>query len=258
MKEAIKQGASFEFYFPPVNDTIDQDEEFLLLRMNGEERKVRFHDYDEIFSVPGLYEQLFADKLQCSSPEKISSLLVNEVKKENQNPAALEILDFGAGNGMVAEALVEKGAEGNKIVGVDIIPEAREAALRDREEYYHDYHVMNCASLSDAQREKLNDYGFNAMVTVAALGFGDIPPQAFAEAFNTVENGGWVAFNIRDKFVEDEESSFHNAMKHLLEDHIDLKVKEKYVHRLNINGDGLSYYAFVGKKTDDLSLTFAE
>ena len=33
------------------------------------------------------------------------------------------------------------------------------------------------------------------MVTVTALGFGDIPTRAFIEAFNIIKNEGWVAFN---------------------------------------------------------------
>ena len=39
------------------------------------------------------------------------------------------------------------------------------------------------------------------MTTVAALGFGDIPPDAFAAAFNLVEDGGHVAFTIKEDFI---------------------------------------------------------
>ena len=40
------------------------------------------------------------------------------------------------------------------------------------------------------------------MTCVAALGFGDIPPLAFADAFNLVASPGWIAFNIRDRYVD--------------------------------------------------------
>ena len=51
------------------------------------------------------------------------------------------MLDLGAGNGMVGEALREHGFE--EITGVDITPEAGEAAERDRPGVYADYHVCD-------------------------------------------------------------------------------------------------------------------
>ena len=41
------------------------------------------------------------------------------------------------------------------------------------------------------------------MTVVAALGFGDMPPAAFAGAFNMVVDGGLVALNIKDEFLEE-------------------------------------------------------
>jgi hypothetical protein len=40
------------------------------------------------------------------------------------------------------------------------------------------------------------------LVTVAALGFGDIPAKAFIEAFNIIKSEAWVAFNIKDTFFD--------------------------------------------------------
>jgi hypothetical protein len=36
------------------------------------------------------------------------------------------------------------------------------------------------------------------MTSVAALGFGDIPPEVFESAFELVEDGGWAAFTIKE------------------------------------------------------------
>ena len=47
---------------------------------------------------------------------------------DNETAAQLRVLDVGAGNGMVGEELDRMGAK--HIVGVDIIPEAAEAAQR--------------------------------------------------------------------------------------------------------------------------------
>ena len=45
------------------------------------------------------------------------------------------------------------------------------------------------------------------MTTVAALGFGDIPPAAFVGAFNLIETPGLLAFTIKDDFLGDDDPS---------------------------------------------------
>ena len=57
------------------------------------------------------------------------------------------------------------------------------------------------------QREELSSWRFNCMVSVAALGFGDIPVRVFAEAYNLVEDGGWVAFNIKETFLDNRDTT---------------------------------------------------
>ena len=51
----------------------NQDEAYFYLQGSGKHRKIRFHDYDEIYQVPGLYEQIFYDRLKCTSPSKVAS-----------------------------------------------------------------------------------------------------------------------------------------------------------------------------------------
>ena len=83
-----------------------------------------------VYAVPGLYEHLFYERLKGQSPAVVSALLAEAVEAEGDDPAALPVLDLGAGNGMVGEALREHGFE--EITGVDITPEAGEAVERDR------------------------------------------------------------------------------------------------------------------------------
>ena len=54
--------------FPETSSTT-QDNEWCLVEVDGEQRRVRFHDYDEIYAIPGLYEELFHRCLECASPE---------------------------------------------------------------------------------------------------------------------------------------------------------------------------------------------
>ena len=51
------------------------------------------------------------------------------------------------------------------------------------------------------------------MVTVAALGFGDIPTNAFIEAFNIISAVGWVACNIMETFfVKSDKTGFSSMI----------------------------------------------
>jgi SAM-dependent methyltransferase len=220
---------------------------------NGKERKIRFHDYHEIYKIPGLYEHLFYHTLKCASHDAVSSLLVQEVDKTALSPSDLSVLELGAGNGLVGEALARRGVE--SIVGVDIIEEAAEAAHRDRPNLYERYYVEDFCDLDRDLRRELTAAGFNCMVCVAALGFGDIPPSAFAQAYNLVADDGWVAFNIKQDFVQENDSTgFARLIKEIVHDGtFDLNVARSYRHRLSVGGEPLIYVAMVGRKQSDIS-----
>ncbi len=177
------------------------------------------------------------------------SLLEEEL---DVDPATLRVLDLGAGNGMVGEELADLGVA--SIVGIDLLPEAAAATQRDRPGIYDDYCVLDLTALPGRCRRQLRTHRFNALVTVAALGFGDIPPLAFAEAFNLVADGGWVAFNIKEDFLDDgHPSGFSKLIGRLLETGIVEKRAEKlYCHRLSATGEELDYVAIVGTKRSDV------
>ncbi len=243
---------NYQFHFPNVEDKLDQDEEFLFLQHNGQETKILFHEYDRIFEIPGLYEQVFYKKLKCQSPQVVVNLLEAQLGDTDQTIEDLRVLDLGAGNGMVGEEFANRNAE--LVVGSDIIPQAKQAVLRDRAGVYDDYYISDFTNLSKKEEEKFQEYRFNTLVTVAALGFGDIPPEAFMGAFDMVENGGWIVFNIRDKFLTSkDDTGFQEAIEALTEEYFEVKDSKQYIHRYNIHGEPLTYKAFVGKKIKDLS-----
>src|SRR3954469_10293689 len=242
---SLAQSLAVEF---PGDELLEQDVEWCRVTVGGETREIRFHDYHEIYAIPGLYEFLFYERLQCCSPEVVSGLLEQELSDEDVDPAGLRVLDLGAGNGMVGEELAEMGVE--SIVGIDLLPEAAAAAQRDRPGVYERYHVLALTALSAANRAELRAHRFNSLVTVAALGFGDIPPLAFAEAFNLVADGGWIAFNIKEDFLDDgEPTGFSRLIGKLLETGIvEQRAEKLYTHRLATNGERLDYVALVGVK----------
>jgi hypothetical protein len=235
---------------------LDQDEEWCEIEVDGERRRIRFHDYAEIYDVPGLYEQLFADRLECDSPRVVAELVGTALRDAGARPERLTALDFGAGNGMVGELLGELSI--GEIVGVDLLPEARDAAHRDRPGLYEDYYALDMTQLGPEQRRDLMRHDFDLMTCVAALGFGDIPPLAFAEAFNLVGSPGWIAFNLRDRLMEEEAGGFGALIARLFDEQIlEECSRTEYTHRVSVTGEPLEYVAIVAQKQADVPLDWA-
>ena len=243
--------------FPSLRATdLGQDEVYFNLLEGDSTRQIRFHDYNEIYKIPGLYEQLFYDRLKCVSPSKVASILESSVSQSHENFGELRILDLGAGNGIMGEELKKRGL--SRLVGVDIIPEACDATERDRPGVYDAYYVEDFCHLKAEQRENIASWSFDCMTTVAALGFGDIPPEAFIEAFNIIQSQGWIAFNIKETFLNNSDTSgFSRMMRELIfSEYLDLYHLERYRHRLSIEGKPLYYFAIAGRKKADITPEF--
>jgi SAM-dependent methyltransferase len=237
-------------------DKLEQDEAFFYLIDENGEKAIRFHDYDLIYKVPGLYEQLFYDRLKCQSPEKVSEILRYAVGQSNQNLTELRVLDLGAGNGMVGEALKQLGV--SRLIGVDIIPEAFEAVERDRPDVYDAYYIADFCNLKEELYEEIASWTPDCLITVAALGFGDIPPDAFIKAFNLIQSKGWVAFNIKETFLDKTDTTgFSHVIRELIfSDFLDIYHLERYRHRLSLDGKPLYYFGLAGRKNGDISAGF--
>lgn len=248
----------YRIQFPPLgtNDLRQDEVYFYLVERVDDKRKIRFHDYHELYKHAGLYEQLFYDRLKCQSPSKVAEILKASVAQSNQNFTELRVLDFGAGNGMMGEALKKYGV--SRLVGADIIPEARAATERDRPGLYDAYYVADFCNLQPEQREEISSWSLDCLTTVAALGFGDIPPLAFIEAFNIIQGQGWVAFNIKETFLDASDTSgFSKMMRELIfSEFLDLYHLERYRHRYSMEGEPLYYFAIAGRKNCDITADF--
>lgn len=231
---------------------LTQDEEWCEVWVDGRRRRIRFHDYAAIYSIPGLYERLFYEELECSSPQTVAALLKDELDRTGTDPASLVVLDVGAGNGMGGEQLQGIGAR--SVVGVDLLPEAAMAAERDRPEVYDDYLVADLTQLTPAEHEGLDRRSFTCLLSVAALGFGDIPPEAFAAAYEKIQPGGWIAVTIKEHFLTAEDpSGFEQLLRRMLDEGIlQLRAQHRYRHRLSCQGRGLYYVALIATKAGDL------
>ena len=240
---------------PNATDGVEQDEEWCEVVIEGQQRKIRFHDYSDVFAIPGLYEELFYDNLECCSPSYIANLLESVIREYGDIPEDFRVIDVGAGNGMVGDEMMEMGVE--SIVGVDIIPAAKAATLRDRPEVYADYHVTDLTKLPEKTEEQLLQVNANCLTTVAALGFGDIPPLAFAKALDLIATPGWLAFNLKEDFLREQDSSGFSQLVRKLnrEQFIQTFSYRRYKHRISIAGDPLYYVAVIAKKVKDLDET---
>jgi len=242
----------------PVAETnvLGQDEAYFFLYEGSKKRKIRFHDYEEIYKSPGLYEQLFYDRLKCQSPKKVTEILRSSVAQSESNFSELRVLDFGAGNGMMGEELKHYGVA--RLVGVDIIKQAELATERDRPSVYDAYYAEDFCNLNEEVKNDISSWSLDCMTTIAALGFGDIPPEAFIQAFNIIQGEAWVAFNIKETFLtKSDTSGFSNMMRELIfSEFMDLYHLERYRHRLSIDGRPLYYFAIAARKNADIPKAF--
>lgn len=255
MSASVEPASQLVVRFPEVQgDAPDQDREFCEVLVDGQRRRIRFHDYDEIYRVPGLYEAIFHEHLKCTSPEVVIGLLAAELEKAGVDPSTLRGLDVGAGNGLIGRQLQLIGVE--SLIGVDLLPEAAEAAARDRPGLYEDYLACDLTAMSRAEKERIKANDPNLLTTVAALGFGDIPCDAFVTAYNNVADGGWIAFNIKAEFLDQaDKSGFAHLVQRMLDEGIlEEKTRSRYDHRLSMTGEALEYIAIIGLKRGDAPL----
>lgn len=235
-----------------------QDREWCDIVIGGERRRIRFHDYHEIYRIPGLYEKLFYEHLGCCSPSRVVQLLEELLVEFGDNPQDLRVLDLGAGNGMVGDELYARQVQ--RIVGIDLLPEAKEATSRDRPQVYHNYFAVNLTDLSPEIDEYLRGQRFNCLITVAALGFNDIPPTAFIKALDLVDTRSWVALTIKEDFLCEQDNSGFAALIHQLNRDriIQTQAYRRFRHRFSITGEPLFYVAMIARKLADVPETLMQ
>jgi len=243
--------------FPPfAAEHLNQDEAFFYLNTGDKKEKILFHDYTRIYEVPGLYEQLFYDRLKCISPRKVSESLKQTIEQNKENFSEMKVLDFGAGNGIMGEELKKTGVA--RLVGADILNEAKMATERDRPGTYDMYFVKDFTNLSEDDVAEIKSWNLNALTTIAALGFGDIPTKAFINAFNLINETGWIAFNIKETFLHESDSTgFSRLIRELIfSEYLNINHLERYRHRLSIDGKPLYYFSVICWKRDHVPMDF--
>ncbi len=237
---------------PPLDASVPQHEEWCEVREGDKWNRIRFHDYAAIYERPGLYEHLFYGLLKCNSPRRVVRLLSEVLAEPGGLSEPLRALDLGAGNGIVGEELRAVGA--TELIGIDILDEAAMAAGRDRPGLYTDYVVADLCHPSDEIKARLAEIRPNALVCVAALGFGDIPPLAYYHAASFVPKDGLLAFNIKEEFLDERFThGFSELMRQMVREKVvRIEATRRYCHRLSAAGEPIFYTAMVATKLDEI------
>lgn len=130
----------------------ETDGEYIAL---SEHELVHLHEYTRIYAVPGLYEHVVQELLECTSPQVAAAGFLRAAERLGLEPGSLTVLDVGSGTGLVGQLVRDGGVA--QVVGVDALPAAREASLRDRPGVYADY-VVGDFLRPEPLREALRPY----------------------------------------------------------------------------------------------------
>lgn len=238
----------FSIRLPKENHKCDQTEEWFVLETAESTRKLRIQDYPKVYRVPGLYEAVVYDTLKCHSHERFADILRCALTERGELAHDVSILELGAGNGVVGEKM--KGLGIGKLIGLDLLPEARDAALRDRPNVYDKYVVADLT-----KENPLEDHIFDGLVVVSALGLGGVPSAAFLQAAKLLRPGGMIGLTFKSEFLNpDNKHEFGILLRDLLyRGLIELEVLQRYRHRYTIAGDSIFYTALIAKKVKDFT-----
>ena len=229
--------------FPQQNFPVGQDAEWCVVSDGGNWREFRFHDYAQIYNLPGLYEKIFMEHLKSRSHMVMAEALVRELEARQRPLSDCRILDLGAGNGHVGAQLHELGAR--HLWGVDVLPEARTAAQSQHPRVYAGYTLVKPNWL-----QELQDFKFNTVICVAALGFGDIDPELFEKVLEALPSGALVAFNIKEQFLNALDPSGFNHLFMRLQSQGRLRPLRqwRHFHRYSTWGEPLHYLGVLAEK----------
>jgi hypothetical protein len=151
---------------------------------------------------------------------------------------AMRVLDIAAGNGVSGEALAAAGL--HPVLGTDIVPSARDAALRDRPGLYDQYLTLDLLALTDDQRRVIAALGANALSCVAPVGAhgSELPPSVLMAAAELLAPDALVVY------MHDPQRGLADAMtaevwRAGLGDGIEAHelARRRYVHRYTVNGE---------------------
>jgi hypothetical protein len=212
----------------------------------GDHDLVHLHDYTRIYAVPGLYEHVVQEQLQCRSPQVTAEGFLRVVTRERLPASSMTVLDVGAGTGLVGELLLGGGVK--RVIGVDALPAARTACMRDRPGVYAGYLVGDLASGGSELHTALREHEPGGLVSAGAFGGTHAPPAALITALAILPPGAPVALTIDERWMDaSDPDGFGLEVKRLV-DQGELKLVERtrFRHRITTTGEPIFYELLLG------------
>jgi hypothetical protein len=226
----------------------DQTQEALVVRHpDGRTDAFRLHEYDRVYAVPGLYEEVVQERLQSASATVLAQRLVACAARAGVAARDLAVFDLGAGNGVSGEELRAHGA--GTLVASDCIPAARDAARRDRPGLYAEYLVGDTDDLPQV-RDLIDEHGLNAVVCAGALGLGHISAAGFHRLWCAFPPGSWLSVSLHEDLAEPGGSDFGDYLAgfEARDEGGQILLRERFRHRLTMAGEPITYVAVVARK----------
>lgn len=233
---------NIEFVLEP--DADQTQEVFRVTLPDGRVEEMRIHEYGRVYDEPGLYEAVVQDRLECRSPATLASSLVAVAQAEGVDIAGLSALDLGAGNGLVGEHLRAAGVAGS-IVGQDAEPAAAGATDRDRPGTYEEFLSEQIDDLDLAA--VVAQYDLSCLVGAGALGMGHIERRQIETAWGAFGPGSWLAVTFHESVLTESGGELRAFVDALLSAG-ELRLLERFRHRLTMTGEAIHYYVMVARK----------
>lgn len=217
--------------------------------VDGERQTFLMHDYPTMYKVAGLYDAMMFGMLSCRTPPLLAKVF--EVCLEAMAfTTPIRMLEIGAGSGAFGEQVKKRNFVVGRLVGLDNIKEAREAAARDRPSVYEDYLVCDLTRLDKSAVGSITRLEPNCVAVASATGWGNhIPVSGFQAAFDLLEKDGWFVFHVKPNDPDPECVALNQWIDHLVEDgKIENSTRGRIYHRQNVDGYPIFYDYVVGQK----------
>ena len=207
----------------------------------SEHETIHLHDYPRIYAVPGLYEHIVQERLQCRSPQVAAEGFLRAITRLAMEPSSMTVLDVGSGTGLVGELV--RGGGVARVVGVDALAEARAACLRDRPGVYADYLIGDLSSDSGTLPTQLRGYALGGLISAGAFGGTHAPPSALINALSVLPAGAPLAITIDERWMDGSDpDGFGAAIEQLVaQGALTLLERERFLHRITTTGEPIFY-----------------
>ncbi|RWD58094.1 MAG: class I SAM-dependent methyltransferase [Mesorhizobium sp.] len=247
--DVLKYAEAYTICSVPSSERDRQSDEVFSAIVDGKNLHFSMHNYGEMYKIPNLYDAMMYGLLRCETPFALAREFGRILFEHRADPSTLRVLEVGAGSGAFAEA-VRLAMPIGRMVGLDIIEEARVAAERDRPGIYDGYIVADLCALSWEAEAEIASLSPNCVGVASATGWNNhIPVAGFERAFSVLEPGGWFIFHVKPNDPDPECVA--------LLQWIEAKVKTSYIvdskrgrifHRMSVNGEKIYYDYVVGRK----------